>query len=151
MIKINLDETYEIVRVNNDFSEFMFQSTLKNKNTVELYVRFTLVEIPFLFNIYNLAFGPIDENRNIDDLVKLNHSNLNKVFSTIIFCAVTFLYEHKNVSVGIDGSNETRAYLYHRIFQSNKNELSDTVITIGIDWYVRLLRNNNICESRVKN
>ena len=48
----------------------------------------------------------------------------------------------------MDGSNDARAYLYHRMFISNKDYLKEYFDTIGVDWYVRLMRNNEIeCDA----
>jgi hypothetical protein len=41
-------------------------------------------------------------------------------------------------------SNDTRAYLYHRMFQTNRKHLDEFFSSIGVDWYVRLLRNQDI-------
>ncbi len=45
------------------------------------------------------------------------------------------------VTIGLDGSKDVRAYLYHRIFLTNREYLEAYFNTIGVDWYVRLLRN----------
>lgn len=74
----------------------------------------------------------------------MRHKNINKVFSTIILIILTFLENYKNCSVGIDGSDERRAYLYHRMFKSNYETLKEYLIMIGVDWYVKLLRNGSV-------
>src|SRR5690606_32736290 len=96
----------------------------------------------------NLAFGPIDQNGDIDDRIILKHKNVNKVFSTVLFYAITFLEDNstESYSIGIDGSNEIRAYLYHRMFRFNQMYLSDIILTVGVDWYVKLLRNGTDIE-----
>jgi len=144
MIKINLEDTYEPILINDDITEFKFNSELRSGEIIDLYVRFEKINDPFLPDVYNLAFGPIDSNNVIDDSIKMNHVNLNKLFSTIILFSITFLDHYQEVSVGIDGSNDSRAYLYHRMFESNQEELKEILITIGVDWYVRLLRNGNV-------
>jgi hypothetical protein len=47
------------------------------------------------------------------------------------------------VTIGLDGSNDVRAYLYHRMFCSNKANLDEYFMTLGADWFVRLMRNND--------
>ncbi len=95
-----------------------------------------------------MAFGPIDKNGKINDEIKIHHYNVGKVFSTVILFAISFLEKNQNrdLSIGIDGSNETRAYLYHRMFRYNFSSLSDTILMIGVDWYDRLLRNREDIE-----
>lgn len=144
MTKINLEDIYEPISINNEITEFKFQSELKNNNQLDLYVRFSKIDDQFLPNVFNLAYGPLSDNGYIDDKIKINHKNSNKLFSTILFYVITFLDSYPEASVGIDGSNDVRAYLYHRMFISNQKELHDLIITIGVDWYVRLLRDGNI-------
>ena len=55
-----------------------------------------------------------------------------------------FLQENPYTSIGIDGSNDVRAYLYHRMFVTNYDYLKNYFFTIGVDWYVKLLRNGNV-------
>lgn len=143
MIKINLEDTYEPIYINDDLTEFIFNSELKTEESINLYVKFYNFNDPFLPDVYNLAFGPLDENGEINDKIKLPHKDLNKLFSTILFFIITFLDTYKNRKVGIDGSDDTRAYLYHRLFLTNYNELDDLII-IGVDWYVKLLRNGMV-------
>lgn len=144
MIKINLEDTYEPLYVSDDLTEFVFNSELKDERTVDLHVKFRNIKSVFLPNVYNLAYGPLGTNGKIDDTIKLQHQNVNKLFSTIVFFAITFLDTYKERKVGIDGSNDGRAYWYHRMFQSNHEKLANLVIIIGVDWYVRLLRNGSV-------
>lgn len=58
--------------------------------------------------------------------------------------SLTFLKDNPNATIGIDGSDDLRANLYHRMFRYNYKDLQDFIVIIGVDWYVRLLRNGNI-------
>lgn len=42
-------------------------------------------------------------------------------------------------TIGIDGSNDIRSYLYHRMCLTNKEYLGEYFVSIGVDWYVKLL------------
>ena len=94
----------------------------------------------FLPDVFNLAFGPLNENKEIDDKIKLHHKNHSKVFSTIVFSAFTFLEANKDKYLGIDGSNNARAYMYYRSIQNNFNYLSEIFDIYGVNYYVRVLR-----------
>jgi hypothetical protein len=144
MIILNLEDTIEPLWVSEDLTKYIFNSELKNDSVTELHVHINIHSDPLLPNVYNLAFGPLGDDGEINDSVKLNHSNINKVFSTIILFALAFLQENNQMAIGIDGSNEVRAYLYHRMFKSNHKELSEFLITIGVDWYVKLLRTGEV-------
>jgi hypothetical protein len=143
MILINLEDTFVATSASEDFKEYTFDSTLTDKSIVSLKVEISSLGDPLLPNVYNLAFGPLNAHGAIDDTAKLKHSDTGKVFSTIILFAITFLQEYPDTTIGIDGSNDVRAFLYHRMFIKNYESIKEYVITIGVDWYVRLLRNGS--------
>ncbi|MFC4475863.1 DUF6934 family protein [Flavobacterium chungangensis] len=144
MIKINLEETFEAIYVSPNFDQYIFESLLKDDTIIQLKVKFTNIAESLLPNVYNLAFGPFNVNGKINDSINLKHKDSNKVFSTIILFSVTFLKKHPNSTIGIDGSDDLRANLYHRMFRYNYKNLKDFLVIIGVDWYVRLLRNGKI-------
>lgn len=142
MITINFEDTYPPIDIQPDFSEMKFISPQKDGTDVELLVSIKPHPDPELPNVYNLGFGPPDSNGEFLDDVKLYHLNNNKVFSTVLFLAFLFLQENNNMTIGLDGSNNTRATLYQMMFKSNKTYLSDFFIAIGVDWYVRIFRDD---------
>lgn len=147
-VPIDLNNTVEPVFVNNDFTEFIFRSRLVDGADKEMHVLFSKHPDPLLPNVYNLAFGPIGGDGEIDDQVVVRHKDINLVFSSVLFYAYFFLLanEDKGYSIGVDGSNDIRAYLYHRMFNYNSSELADVFYIVGVDWYVRLLRNGTDIE-----
>ena len=144
MIKINLDNTFEAIYVSSNFDQYIFESPLKNDKIIQLKVKFTNIAHSLLPNVYNLAFGPFDITGKIDDSINLRHKDSNKVFSTIILFSIIFLKDNPHVTIGIDGSDDLRANLYHRMFRYNYKDLQDFIVIIGVDWYARLLRNGSI-------
>lgn len=144
MIKINLDDTFIPSYSSDDFKSFIFESTLTDNSTISLHVEIKNLGEVLLPDVYNLAFGPLNENGEIDDLKKLKHQQTNKVFSTIILFALMFLQINPNSTIGIDGSDDIRAFLYHRMIVYNDELLKKYLVIIGVDWYVRLLRNGSI-------
>ncbi|WP_291286403.1 hypothetical protein [Flavobacterium sp.] len=144
MIKINLENTFEATYVSANFDQYIFESVLKDDTIIQLKVKFTNIVESLLPNVYNLAFGPFDVNGKINDSIKLKHKDSNKVFSTIILFSIIFLKNNPSVTIGIDGSDDLRANLYHRMFRYNQKDLQDFLVVIGVDWYVRLLRNGTI-------
>ena len=143
---INFDDTYLPMQVAEDLSFMTFISPLKNGGEQLLKVNIKHLQNDLLPNVYNLSFGPLRPNGEgeIDDEIKIHHSDVNKVFSTIILFALTFLNTNKHTTIGIDGSNDGRAYFYHRIFIKNRVYLSGFFVLLGVDWYVRLLRNGEV-------
>lgn len=144
MIAINFDDTYELIEVAQDFSYTTFNSVDINNNKVLLKIQIESLGDPLLPNVYNLSFGPLGADGEVDDKAKIHHQNTDKMFSTILLFSLAFLQEFSGITIGLDGSNDIRAYLYHRMFLSNRAYLDEFFVAIGVDWHVRLLRNGNI-------
>lgn len=141
-VKINFEDTYPPINIEPDFSEMSFISAQKDGTNREIFVSIKPHSDAELPNVYNLGFGPPDGHRSFLDDVKLRHADNDKVFSTVLFHAFLFLQENLNLTIGLDGSDDSRATLYHLMFKSNKDYIDDFFIPIGVDWYVRIFRDN---------
>lgn len=139
---INFEDTYLPINLEPDFSEMSFISPQKDGTNRELFVFVNPHPDAELPNVYNLGFGPPDGYGGFHDDVKLRHADHDKVFSTVLFHALLFLQENPNLTIGLDGSDDSRATLYHLMFKSNREYLDDFFIPIGVDWYVRIFRDN---------
>lgn len=137
-IRLNLFEVAE------DFSFMTFNTVDKKGVEFLIKIQISPLQNRLLPNVSNLAFGPLDADGKIDDSAQIHHENKAKVFSTILFFCLAFLQQHPHITIGLDGSDEVRAYLYHRMFLKNKEYLEEYFVSIGVDWYVRLLRNNDV-------
>lgn len=138
---IDFNNIYPIKYISNERTEMKFDAPQKNGRIVEIIVRLTKHPDPLIPDVYNLGFGPADKKGNILDNVKLHHADIDKVFSTIIMASFVFLYPNNHFAIGIDGSDDQRARLYHRMFKHNQAYLKDYVVAFGLDWFVRILRN----------
>ncbi len=143
MINIDFDDTYNLVKaeIDEQFSITEFYSPQVVGIPVLLRVIIEPHPDPFLKDVYNLAMGPPVGNRGIDDNIRLKHSYSSKVFSTAILFALAFLTEYPEMIIGLDGTDDLRATLYHSMFNVNRERLGEYFETIGVDWYVKLLRN----------
>lgn len=143
MVRLDLQNIYEIAAVNDNGNELVaeFDAPQTNAEPIKIYVKLSLHPDPFLSNVYNLCLGPHDENGAIDDKIRLKHRDVNKVLSTAIFVAYSFLDDRKDSIIGLDGSDDIRANLYHSMFVLNRELMSDFFVCVGVDWYVKLLRN----------
>ncbi|RZM29142.1 MAG: hypothetical protein EOO88_06125 [Pedobacter sp.] len=141
-VTVNFDDTYPPIIIEPDFTEMSFISPQKTGTDVELFACIKPHPDQELPNVFNLGFGPPDGNGGFKDNVKLSHSNNDKVFSTVLFLALLFLEKNPHLTIGLDGSDDSRATLYHLMFKSNKEYLNDFFIPIGVDWYVRIFRDN---------
>jgi len=144
MITLNLDDTILPHYVSHDLMDFRFNALQKNGTSLEIIVQIRDIGDPLLPSVYNMGFGPPDGSGSFRDDISLEHSDPSKVFSTVMVLAIAFLERNPSFFIGIDGSDDRRAYLYHRMFRYNSNSLQDTLVLTGVDWYVRLLRSGDV-------
>ncbi|MBN9380769.1 MAG: hypothetical protein J0H74_08395 [Chitinophagaceae bacterium] len=139
-VKIDLENVYRAVAKDIDQRASDFDTILSNAKRVRLGIRISLTPHPLIPNAYNLAFGPVKRNGAVDDKVRLSHENYSKVFSTVLFESISFLKKHPDSYVGIDGSDNARAYMYYRCIQNNFTYLSSIFTITGVNYYIRMLR-----------
>lgn len=138
--KINFDDLYDIDHISSDLKFSSFKTKLNNGKDVPLSVRISNQAHALLPNVYNLAFGPLNAKGKIDDKAELSHSDYSKVFSTILFTAFAYLKNNPTHHLGIDGSDNARAYFYYRALQRNFNYLDQYFRMYGIKYFVRITR-----------
>lgn len=141
-IKIDIENRYELQSKRNDLRYNIFDSMLINGSRAKMVIKISDEEHPIIPAVYNLAFGPTNEKNEIDDAVRVTHQDHSKVFSTIVFASMTFLTAHEGKYLGIDGSDTTRAYMYYRCIQNNFDYLNTFFNIHGINYYLRVLRDN---------
>jgi hypothetical protein len=139
-IKIDFQNLYP-VRFINDLNS-VFDTELVDGTSISLGIKISAKEHPLMADVYNLAFGPVNKSNQIDDQVRLTHKDHSKVFSTIVFEGLSFLTEHPDKFLGIDGSNTARAYMYYRCIQNNFDYLTSYFEIYGVSFYVRILRDD---------
>ena len=139
-LKIDFDNLYDIDDISPDLKLSKFKTTLENGNKVPLVVKISNQSHALLPNVYNLSFGPLNPKGKIDDKAELTHGNYSRVFSTILFSALAYLKNNPEHHLGIDGSDNARAYFYYRALQRNFNYLDHHFRMYGIKYYVRITR-----------
>ena len=142
-IKINFEDRYHVSPI-GDLRYSEFDSELATGESVKLGIKISSDEHPLMNDVFNLAFGPVNANHQIDDQAKLTHLNHSKVFSTIVFEGLSFLVQHTDKFLGIDGSNSARAYLYYRCIQNNFEYLASYFDIYGVNYYSRILRDGSM-------
>jgi len=139
-VKIDLRDVYEIVQEEREQRASAFDTILRSGEKVRLGVIIAQTPHPLMKNVYNLAFGPMRKDGSVNDKVRLSHRDHSKVFSTVALEVLSFLIEHPDKYVGINGSDYVRAHMYYRCIRNNFENLS-TIFTIqGIKYYIRMLR-----------
>ncbi|WEK34935.1 MAG: hypothetical protein P0Y53_20800 [Candidatus Pseudobacter hemicellulosilyticus] len=138
--KIDFDNLYEIEHISPDLKLSSFHTELDTGDVVPLVVKISNQTHALLPNVYNLAFGPLNPKGKIDDKAELAHHNYSKVFSTILFTAFAYLKTNPGHYLGIDGSDNARAYFYYRALQRNFAFLNRHFNMYGIKYFVRITR-----------
>lgn len=139
-VKIDVKDVYRIVIKDAGQRASAFDSILTNGEEARLGIKIAKTTHPLMPNVYNLTFGPLNQDGSIDDKARLSHQNYSRVFSTVLFEAISFLEQHPNDYVGIDGSDNARAYMYYRCIQNNLAYLRSIFTILGVKYYIRMLR-----------
>src|SRR5688572_11332466 len=137
-VKINFENCYKIDTVASDLLLSKFKTILRSGESAELGIKISDNCHPYFPEIFNLAFGPVTKEGEIDDQARLCHQDHAKVFSTVLLAALNFLRKNKDKYIGIDGSTDARAYMYYRCIQSNFDYLDQFFEVYGINYYIRL-------------
>jgi hypothetical protein len=114
-------EAYTDVKFNTDYSKFDFISEGCN-GKIPKRVQILPMPIP---NVYNLSFGDIKENGELDDLTISNNGDRNKILATIVKVVVEYSYKFPNRYIFFQGSTEQRTRLYRIAVSLNLEELSE--------------------------
>ena len=139
-VKIDFDNTYDFDAISSNLKIGTFRTELADGTDVPLRVEIATEPHRLLPYVYNLAFGPLNENGEIDDKIQLKHKDYSKVFSTIIINALSYLTENPTHSLGIDGSDIRRAIMYYRFIKGNYDYLNEFFEIKGLKYYVRISR-----------
>ena len=111
---------YDGIVVSKDFSRWDFTSIGK-KGPVRKQVSFSWTGMS---KIYNLAFGDLDENGEIDDLSVSDNGDRDKVLATVVKIVTAYATRFPNRWIHIEGSTESRTRLYRMAIGLNLEELS---------------------------
>jgi len=139
-VELDFDNPYHLDSVSDDLRMSVFRTELQNGTQIPLKVIISSEPHKLMSNVFNLAFGPINDKGKIDDKAELSHKDYSKVFSSILLTGMIYLASNKNHYLGIDGSNNARAYLYYRFLQSNYDYLDKFFRMYGLKYYVRISR-----------
>ncbi|BAV08177.1 hypothetical protein SAMN05421788_103514 [Filimonas lacunae] len=138
-VKIDFDDVYEIDPESEEMTSATFSTILTDGTITPLWIE---IQPPsdLLPKVYNLAFGPHDKKGELDDSAELTHQNYSKVFSTILLHAKAYLTLYPDHYLGIDGSNNARAFLYYRQMLRNFAYLDEHFNMGALKYYVRITR-----------
>ena len=139
-VLIDFENVYQLDEVTADLKLGAFRTCLESGNEVLLNIQVSNDAHELLPNVYNLAFGPLDQQGRLNDRAELTHIDYSKVFSTILLSAYTYLEHNTNHYLGVDGSENNRAYFYYRAMMRNFGYLDRRFNVYGIKYFVRISR-----------
>ena len=102
-------ERYEYL-VSADYLDYEFYSDGPN-GKIKKIIRFAKTNAAYL-NIYNLAFGDLYENGDINDIAVSNNYDRDKILATVAFAVTDFTSHFPGSYVFAIGSTASRTRLY---------------------------------------
>jgi hypothetical protein len=112
-------EVYEDLKRSSNEFEYRFTS-VGPKGKIPVVIQFNQLDNPHEFN---LAFGVMVENDNIDDNSRINNGDRDKILASVIAAIDSFTAEHPDNVVYFKGSTESRTRLYQIAITLNLDEL----------------------------
>jgi hypothetical protein len=113
-------EIYSDYSFTQDYSVFNFMSTGKN-GAIPKRITFTTTG---LANVYNLAFGDVDENGDLDDYRISDNGDRNKILATVFTVVDIYTKKFPERWITFRGSTSERTRLYRMAVGLNLDELS---------------------------
>lgn len=115
-------EMYSDYKYSDDYSVFDFVSTGKN-GAIPKRITFTS-RSNVLGNFYNLAFGDVDENGELDDYKISDNGDRNKILATVFSVVNLYTKKYPERWIAFRGSTKERTRLYRIAIGLNIEELS---------------------------
>ena len=124
------------LKASENYVSFEFISEGKN-GRIQKKIIFTFVED---LNVWNLGFGDVDIiTGEINDLVKSDNGDSEKILATVAQSAVIFTNYHPNSLIFAEGSTPIRTRLYRIGISQNFEEISETFLVWGLlenEWHL---------------
>lgn len=135
-IKLNLDNSYKL-KSEPTLDYFVFTAVLKGGSKIPIVVIIHPPVNELMPDVYDLSYGPVDENQMIDENVILSFNNPSKVFSTLAFAALFFLNENPGAFLGISAVDTRQALLYRRLIKDNFDYIAHYYQISGVEFYAK--------------
>ncbi|NML23900.1 hypothetical protein HHL16_23670 [Pseudoflavitalea sp. G-6-1-2] len=124
-------ERYDFTYMADDGLEYIFKSNGPN-GEIDLIVQFTETRNP---KVFNLSFGNLLANGDVDDMVKNKNQDRNKVLATVAMAAIDFLSKYPEIALTFSGSTKARTRLYRMAITANLESLREDFDLRGLTNY----------------
>ena len=124
------------IRTTDNRLQFVLESTSHDR-VVQKQIEFT----PFSINanIYNLAFGDLNEWEELDDLTVSDNQDMERVLATVIQAVLFFLETYPDKTVFFTGSTAARTRLYRaaisRVIADYENLAVEGILDSGAESF----------------
>jgi hypothetical protein len=120
-------EKYEI-EASSSLLRFEFYST-GPKGKIKKQVAFRAFENNP--NVFNIGFGDVDKDGNINDLTITGNQDSQKVLATVVLTVLRFFEKYPNYYVYATGSTKARSRLYRMGISNNLDEILQSFVIYG--------------------
>jgi hypothetical protein len=114
-------EIYADMFIAEDFRVFEFVSVGKY-GSIPKRIAFVRTELP---NVYNLAFGDVNGDDDIDDYSISDNGDRNKILATIVKAIVIYTDKYPHRMIYFRGNTQNRTRLYRMAVGLHLEELSE--------------------------
>jgi hypothetical protein len=121
-------EKYENLSASSDKLEFGFESN-GPKGSIKKVVQFTVTNHT---DIYNLAFGNLNNDGSIDDETTNDNKDRNKILATVAAAIYEFTARYPDKTIFFCGSTAQRTRLYRMALSINLAELKKNFRIYGV-------------------
>ena len=122
-------EKYDNLSISTDALEFTFISE-GPKGTIEKVVQYMETSDP---SIFNLAFGDLLADGSINDKIKNDNKDRNKILATVAATVYEFTARYPEKWVFFKGSSDERTRLYRMALTINFEELNKDFEIYGVN------------------
>jgi hypothetical protein len=105
-----VNQKFYAFEASEDYLYFWFESRSKER-TIAKVVEFAEIKE----NVFNLAFGDVDESGDLNDLIVSNNGDMYKVMATLAQIVVAFFGRYPAKEVYFAGSSYARTRLYRAV------------------------------------
>jgi hypothetical protein len=124
-------DKYENVLISSDAFEYTFTSE-GPKGQFQKIIQFIETNES---GIYNLAFGDLLEDGGVNDYVKNDNKDRDKILATVVYTVYEFTSRYPENSIFFAGSSPDRTRLYRMAISNNLTELSIDFEIFGVNFH----------------
>ncbi len=115
-------------KADSNLTSFTFESKRASTSITKL-VEFSLIQ----GRVYNLAFGDVDEDGELNDSVISDNKDMELVLATVMSIVIVFFETYPDNVVFFTGSSRSRTRLYQIIIRKEYHSLSERFVIEGIE------------------